>query len=89
MPSRETEKLNIETERHDEIYLILAELKVGVDELRQKVDKYDPMFEYFNKGSIVAVALVGLAKWTAGLVITGGALVGAYLAIKTFLHGQN
>lgn len=87
--SRETEQINIETERHDEIYLILAELKVGVDELRQKVDKYEPMFEYFNKGSIVAKALVALLKWSAGATITVGGMVGAYLAIKTFINGQN
>jgi len=87
--SRETEKINIEEKRHDEIYLILADLKNSVDCLRDKVDKYEPMFEYYNKGSIVAKALIWILKWSAGTVITIGAVAGAWVAIKAMIHGQN
>lgn len=89
MHSKETEKLEVESVRHDEIYLILADLKVGMDELRSKVDRYEPMFEYYNKGSILAKAIIGILKWSAATVVTLGAVAGAVVAVKGFFHGQN
>ena len=91
--SRETEKLNIEIQRHDEIFQALADLTAAVRNLEvhsmerdKKVDemytKVEEMYKVFNNGSF----LVKVTQWGFGLLL---ALGGAYLMIKSIIHGQN
>lgn len=91
--SRETDQLNIETERHDELYKAIAELTIAVKASEEranirdkKVDemytKVEEMYKVFNNGSF----LVKVTQWGFGLLL---ALGGAYLMIKSIIHGQN
>ena len=90
---RENEQLNTEIQRHDELFKALAELTVAiraaedranvrdkkVDEIHTKVEE---MYKVFNNGSF----LVKVTQWGFGLLL---ALGGAYLMIKSIIHGQN
>jgi hypothetical protein len=91
--SRESEQLNIETERHDELYKAIAELTIVVRSAEdranirdKKVDemytKVEEMYKVFNNGSF----LVKVTQWGFGLLL---ALGGAYLMIKSIINGQN
>lgn len=83
------ENVQLETERHDEIFKALAELNQSVKTLSDQVNKYEPMFDYFNKGSIIAKSLIFLLKWSSITVVGLGSLASAYIVLKQFLNGQS
>lgn len=87
--SRETEKLNNEIERHDEIFKALAELTSAVRSLEKQVKEFEPAMDYINKGSIIAKFLLFIIKWASGAVVTMGAVAGAWIVIKAMFHAQN
>lgn len=78
-----------EIERHDEIFKALANLTSAVNGLSDKVAKYEPMFEYYNKGNTVAKFFLGVLSYSSKITITVGAVIGSYWVIKQFFHGQN
>lgn len=83
---RETEQLNIETLRHDEIFVALAELTTAVRNLEnhsiERDKKVDEMYDYFTKGSVV----VWFIKWVFGTAVAIGGMV---LMIKAIINGNN
>ena len=48
-----------------------------------------PIKDYFDKGGFLAKTLLALVKLGAGATITIGGVLGAWTAIKYFIHGQN
>lgn len=86
---KETIQQNTETQRHDEIYMMLAEMKITIEEIKVKFEQYEPVLDYLNKGSIAGKAVLSILKWSAATVITLGGVAGAWMAIKAMIHGQN
>lgn len=84
--SRETEKLNIEIQRHDEIFQALADLTAAVRNLEvhsmERDKKVDEMYSVFNNGKF----LTQVVKWGFGTLLAMG---GAYLMVKSIIHEQN
>lgn len=87
--SRETEQLNIEIQRHDEIFQALADLTAAVKSLESKMKEFEPAMEYINKGSVVAKFLLSLVKLSAATVVGAGGVAGAWMVIRSFIHGSN
>lgn len=89
MNSKETTQKNIEESRHDEIFMMLAEMKVNINELKSKFELYEPVLDYLNKGSIAGKFILGFLKWTLASVITLGGAAGAWTVLKSMIYGQN
>lgn len=86
---RENEQLNTELLRHDEIFKALAELTSAVKSLESKMKEFEPAMEYINKGSVVAKFLLSLVKLSAATVVGAGGVAGAWMVIRSFIHGSN
>lgn len=86
---RENEQLNTEIQRHDEIFKALADLTAAVKSLELKMKEFEPAMEYINKGSVVAKFLLSLVKLSAATVVGAGGVAGAWMVIKSIIHGQN
>lgn len=89
MNSRETIQKNTEESRHEEIFVMLADMKVTINELKSKFEQYEPVLDYLNKGCIAGKFILGFLKWTLASVITLGGAAGAWTVLKSMLHGQN
>lgn len=83
--SRETKQQETESQRHDEIFVMLADMKVTINELKSKFELYEPVLDYLNKGSIAGKFILGFLKWTLASVITLGGAAGAWTVLKSII----